>query len=88
MQAARPWTNPEAGDVVIPLGGRRQRKITKVTERWVEYDDGRLHWRPLPGWSIGTYDRSVTCTRSTWAAWCSKNAEAYRRADRVVWRRA
>jgi hypothetical protein len=90
MQTAKPWTNPEVGDVAIPLVGttalgRRQRKVTKVTERVVEYDDGRLHWRSSSGWSTGTYGRGTTCTRSTWAAWCSKNAGTYLRAGRTIW---
>lgn len=80
-----PWTNPEVADVVVTRasgdghGPARRREITGLTERTVQYDDGRFYtkWVPGEGWR---QDKGASCARSTWAAWCSKHAIEYRRA--------
>jgi len=81
-----PWRAPEVGDVVVTRtsgdghGPARRREITGLTERLVQYDDGRTYTKFVLGVGyIG--EKGASCVRSSWAAWCSKHAVEYWRAE-------
>jgi hypothetical protein len=60
-------------------GPARRREITDLTERVVEYDDGRTYSKYIPGRGyVG--EKGTSCAHSTWAHWCSKHAVEYWRA--------